>query len=367
MKNAHTYSLTTRGLFQLLAALCLCAAAAAQPAKEAETTHAQKASAEVMRRALAETVGEHFEVARTRLTRRSNWHGGGLYWLAHLRAKRSGGFQVRYRYRYKDHVHPQDPLYTFVEHETSFRVGPRGCARQPRYNFVCVGDTVILPVVVGDYTEHTFSLAAQPFSPADESTEKRRREMEEAGLYREPVPNPAAGFLKYLGSRAHYSPHRSLGYTMDYEAAFEAVGPGSFNLALSIDWPDAPPPTPASASPGSIPVVVVERGTPITILSHKESVHGYSERFSSNSGNNYLTTPLILQPGDRITLRYGNFSVRGRSPGGENRQALEAGVKDYPPAITLLPFRVDAERDFNEWLVDFLPPRAIMRPSNRER
>ena len=42
--------------------------------------------------------------------------------------------------------------------------------------------------------------------------------------------------------------------------------------------------------------------------------------------------------------------------GGENREALEASVKDRPPAITLLPFRVDPAQDFNEWVVEFLPP-----------
>src|SRR5215211_6416981 len=107
MKNTHT--LTTRALLALLAALCLSAHAAAQPAKALEAG---------LRRALGEAVGEHFEVARDRLARRSNWHGGQLYWLAHLRAKRSGEFYVKYKYRYKDHVHPDDPLYTFVEHQT---------------------------------------------------------------------------------------------------------------------------------------------------------------------------------------------------------------------------------------------------------
>src|SRR5215213_4877345 len=142
MKHTHT-SLTTRALLALLAALCLSAHAAAQPAKGLEQSPAGKVLEAGLRRALGEAVGEHFEVARDRLARRSNWHGGQLYWLAHLRAKRSGEFYVSYKYRYKDHVHPRDPLYTFVEHRTLVRVGPRGCARRPRYNSVCVGDAVI--------------------------------------------------------------------------------------------------------------------------------------------------------------------------------------------------------------------------------
>jgi hypothetical protein len=345
-------------LLPLLVALCMCASAAAQsakePAQESAPTAAQRAEAARLRGALAAAVGEHFEVARERLARRSNWHGGGLYWLAHLRARHAGEFYVKYRYRYKDHVHPQDPLYTFVEHKTLVRVGERGCPRQPQHNFVCVGDTVILPVVFNDYTEHTFWLESQPYTPGDTSSEKRWRAADDAGLYREPVPNPAAEFMKYVGRRAHYSPHRAPGYTMTFEATFEAVKPGSFNLAVGASASAADPKTLAAA--GSVPVVVVAPGTPLTILSSREDVHCYTERFSSNGGNNYLTTPLILQPGDRLTLKYLSYSHRGFSEGGEDAGALEATVTERTPAITLLPFYVDPAHDFNEWLVEFLPP-----------
>jgi hypothetical protein len=343
----HTHTPTRRTPLLLLVALCLCAAAAsAQPAREASERSARaparKAEAARLRLALAGTLGHNFEVVRERLARRPDG-GGGLYWLAHLRARRSGEFHVGYQYRYRDRARPRDPLYNFVKHLTFVRVGEKGCARQPRDNFVCVGDTVILPVVLDDHTEHTFSLSFRPFQPADESSEKLRRDAEERALYRGPVPNPAARFLNYLGNRAEFMPYRSGGYTLSFYATFEAVRPGSFNLSTG---PDA----------ASVPVVVVERGTPITVLSSKEDVHGYTERFASHSGNNYLTTPVILQPGDRLTLRYGGLGRRGGSAFGEDRAALEARVKDVPPVIKLLPFRVDRARDLNGWVVEFLPP-----------
>lgn len=358
----RTHALILRRLLLLLAALCLCVSAAAQPSKgpskEFEPTAAQRAEAARLRGALATAVGEHFEVARDRLTRRSNWHGGGVYWLAHLRAKRPGGFYVTYKYRYKDHVNPHDPLYTFVEHKTLVSVGPRGCARRPRYNSVCVGDTVILPVVFNDYTEHTFQLEAQPYTPGDSTTEKMLHERDDATLYREPVPNPAADFMKYVGRRAHYSPHRAPGYTMTFEATFEAVKPGSFNLAVTMPVSAAGPQTATeTAAVRSLPIVIVDPRAPITVLSSGDNVHGYTERFSSNGGgNSYLTTPVILQIGERLTLKYLSYSRRGLSAGGENEEALEATVKQQTPAITLLPFRVDPAQDFNEWLVEFLPP-----------
>ncbi|HEV7889368.1 MAG TPA: hypothetical protein VGP08_01955 [Pyrinomonadaceae bacterium] len=363
----HTPDVTRRTLLTLLAALCLCAPATAQTSKETskefKPTRAQTAEAARLRGALADALGDNFEVVSERLTRRSNWHGGGLYWLAHLRASRPGGFHVKYKYRYRDHVHPEDPLYTFVERDTTISVGPRGCTRIPRGNHVCVGDTVILPVVFNDYTEHSFTLAAEPYTPESERPDTSLRDAEDAALRREPVNNPAAEFLKYVGSRAYYSPHRAPGYTLTFYATFEAVRPGSFNLSLGVSAPAAG----LQAVDGSVPVVIVERGAPITILSSRENVHGYTERFSSNGGDNYLTTPLILQPGDRITLRYHGYSHRGFSEGGENEEALEASVKDRPPVVTMLPFDLDPAQDFNEWLVGFLPPRAIMRPTKRGR
>jgi hypothetical protein len=315
MKRAHIQ--TTCRLLLLFIALCLSAGTAAQPSKEFEPTAAQRAEAARLRGALASAVGEHFEVARERLARRSNWHGGGVYWLAHLRAQRPGQFHVRYRYRYKDRVNPHDPLYTFVEHKTFVSVGPRGCARRPRSNSVCVGDTVILPVVFNDYTEHTFWLEPQPYTPGDPATVKGLREAEEAGLYREPVHNPAEEFMKYVGRRAHYSPHRAPGYTMTFEATFEAVKPGSFNLAVGTSMSaDGPKTLADTAGARSVPVVVVAPGAPVTVLSSREDVRGYTERFSSNSGNSYPTTPVILQVGERLTLEYITYSHRGLSPGG---------------------------------------------------
>jgi hypothetical protein len=346
----HTHAATRRTLLSLLAALCLSAGAAAQAVKETtkefKPTREQTAEAARLRAALAAALGENFQVVSDRLTRRSNWHGGGLYWLAHLRAARPGGFHVKYKYRYKDRVHPEDPLYTFVERDTTISVGPRGCERIPRGNHVCVGDTVILPVVVNDFTEHAFTLRAEPYTPSSERPNTSLRDAEDATLLSDTVNNPAAEFLKYVGSRAYYSPHRALG-----------------NLSLGVSAPA----NPASATPGSVPVVIVERGEPITILSSGENVHGYTERFSSNSGEGYRTTPVILQPGDRLTLQYFSHSRRGRTAGGENKEALEASVKDYPPVVTLLPFDFDPAQDFNEWLVGFLPPRAIMRPTKRGR
>jgi len=169
--NTHTNktaNLISRRLPPFFTTLCLCVSAAAQSAKEFEPNAAR------LRGALAAAVGQNFEVARDRLARRSNRHGSGAYWLAHLRARRPGEYYVRYRYRYKDQAHPEDPLYTFVERKTPVRVGERGCPRRPHDNFVCVGDTVILPAVSNASRSDTSPTAAAA-SPRAARTGRRSR------------------------------------------------------------------------------------------------------------------------------------------------------------------------------------------------
>ena len=121
--------------------------------------------------------------------------------------------------------------------------------------------------------------------------------------------------------------------------------------------PGTAPLTGTPAAAGSTPIVVLDPESAVTVLSRGDNVHGYTERFSSSGGgNSYLTTPVILQPGELFTIHYLSYSHRGRTAGGESREQIEASVKDRPPVITLLPFRFDPAQDFNEWLADSLPP-----------
>ena len=245
-------------------------------------------------------------------------------------------------------------------------VGPRGCRRRVQdrnYTDVCLGDTVIIPVVLENFSGHTFTLAGRDIQPPSEplaeslKMEVAAREEEDKKLHAESVANPAAEFLKYVGSQAHYSPHRAPGYTMSFYATFEALKPGSFNLSVGARVSDELPLGLMSGGGGGVPVIIVEKGTPLTLLASGEYVNSYGGRFSSGTGNGYLTTPLIMQPGDRITLQFHGYSVRGFRSEAKGAPDPSAVIKQVSPAISVRPFYVNPEEGFNRLIVEHLPVR----------
>lgn len=348
----------------LAAALSLCALSFAPPLPSAarERRPPVRRDAGALRRALAAALGGEFELVRDELTRRSTYHGGGAFWLAHVRPKRGGRFSLKYTYRYQDPFAAGDRRETRAEHTIPLVVGPRGCWRRQRHFMTsfyqpCLGDTIILPFALDAYRRvydgHTFEFTVHSVSPpggagGPEEWEEALMREEDARLRRDAVANPAAEHLKYLGSTAHVRPHRAPGHTAEYHATFEAVRPGRLNLLLGVGAPDAPQFGPAHRA--GVPVVVVERGTPVTWLAAAESVSEYSGRFSAHAGNNYLTTPVIMQPGERLTLRYGGYTRRGRRA--ETGRAGGAAAGHAPPVITRLPFYVNPDDSFNEWIIN---------------
>lgn len=335
----------------LATAFALCASAPVSVSGPLPAAHArqppQGATPDTARlgQALADAFGENFEIVHTELGS-GLYERGGRFWLVHATPRRSGMFELRYRYDYRDLTRPEDPLYTHVEHTSSIRVGERGCRRRLRGTDVCLGDTVILPFVVSD-TGHTFALTFREPS-ADGFTDSVDTQ---AARGTEPVPNPLSEHLGYVATHRYEMPNRARtgrGRTVT-SAEFVAVAPGRFNLSLSS--------TPSAA--GSVPIVIVPRGQPVTVLLANERITAShaTRRFASHWGNQYLTTVLLLQPGDRITLEY--------TPPGGGTDALEpfsasTGAADSlagsnAPVIARFPFQVDPADRFNAFIVDHLP------------
>ena len=318
----------------------------------------------LLRAKLITAVASDFEILKDELKERSSASGGGTYWLVHVKAKHSGDFVFTYRYNYSD------SHYSHVEREFGLRVGPRACRRGPpftgSYSRFCVGDTIILPIAINNFTEHEFSLKSREYTKDENAAfEKEAPGLGGEGLNESPVPNPASDHLRYAGTSSHKMLHRNGGYTLEAYATFVAERPGRFNLALSSAIRSMPADL---SSPGialgSVPIIVVARETPVTLLASRHEVRGYSKGYdarewvSSTSGDAFMTELIILQPGDRIALKY-HSSIRSRETEWKERAGnvrnLPSTDDAPPPRIIKLPFSLQTQYDFTEWLVNYLP------------
>jgi hypothetical protein len=253
-----------------------------------------------------------------------------------------------------------------VEREFGLNVGRKGCRRGvPSYGSYfrfCLSDTIIFPVAIYNFTEHEFTLTSTAYTPEQDAVwERVRPELSDASLESSAVSNPIADHLRYVGSTSHKMLHRNGGYTLEGHAVFEAQSPGRFNLSLSATFADLPSAVLSSVvASGGTPIIIVARETPVTLLASGHAVRGYRmgydgrESVSSTSGDSYMTDVMILQPGDRISLKY---YTAIRSARYERREPTAGNSPDIipPPRITKLPFALNSEYNFTEWLVDYLP------------
>lgn len=317
----------------------------------AQKTQSKTIDTELLRTRLAAAFGDHLTITKHETTRRSNWHGGQLFWLVSIQPKRVGHFSIKYRYNFNG------SLYSHVERELPFRVGKQGCLRGPQenglYSKFCLGDTIILPIAIENFTEHEFSLK---FTDEDVRDEPNSPSADQTSADQQ--PNPVADHLVYVSNRSAVSLHRAGGYTLNRYATFEARKPGRFNLALSS----------SEISPvvkperGGLTIIVVDRTTPITAIAGREHVEGFTKGYdgreyssSSGGGTSYLTNVLILQSGDRFTFEYDSERHSAAAERKDRADKAFGQQKGKPPVIYKLPFSFDPDWDYNEWIKDYLP------------
>ena len=128
--------------------------------------------------------------------------------------------------------------------------------------------------------------------------------------------------------------HRNGGYTLEGHAVFEAQSPGRFNVTVSANYADLPSAVLSGiGAGGGIPIIVVSRETPVTLLASSHEVRGYTmgyngkEYVSSTSGDAYMVDVMILQPGDRISLKYFT-TIRSRNYERRERAANDSRSGD---------------------------------------
>src|SRR6267154_1014330 len=276
----------------LLALACIATGQAPKP---------QRRDTAALRSRFEAAFGKDFDLVKDELKTRAVARGDGTYWLAFAKPKRTGYFYLQYRY------HERFPVYS-REHEIGLSVGPQGCRRGPPYAEVFsrfyLGDTVILPVLINDYTEFEFKLAKAEYTdPASPTFDQQYSDLQGPNLDQTEIPNPAAETLRYIGRSSYKAPHRSPGYTLNLGAVFEAVKPGRLNLLVNSS-----PAAKLETGSSTVHIIVVARDMPVTLLAGREEVSGFEAgnraRVVSTTSNNFITSVIILQPGDRISVNY---------------------------------------------------------------
>jgi len=340
--------------FCLMVMVFLCAHTIVFTQKNADK-QANNVDVSRLRQLFAEAVSKDLEIVKDELKERSTKNGGGTYWLVYVKPKRSGHFAIKYTYKY------HDKFYEEGENTLYIRAGGKICSRYPQPYVgianVCLGDTVIVPIRIHNFSEHTFSLKYTNEEPQSIDETKRSSNPYIGDLNTEQISNPLSANLKYLGTQRTENLHRNGGVTIVYSAIFEAKSAGKFSLVLSPNVGDNEPtykPTKISAG-NSTPIIIVNPGTSITALIPKEETICYADKraFSSHSGNNFLTNLLILQPGDVFSVEY--FHETRRPDYMYKAEVIKRNDIKVVPVINKQPFLLSADWNFNEWIVDYLP------------
>lgn len=341
------------GVFLVAASLIVFFASAT-----AQTRRSAAPDSALLRSSFLAAFGSDFELVKDKIQTRSNESGGGTFWLAYVRPLRPGHFSLQYSFK-RDDKH-----FSHEERDISFTVAPKGCRRGPPssgvYSRFCLGDTVIVPILLSGGSGFEFKLTKKTPAADEDWTkfDEKYPETRDQELDKTPVTNPSES-LRYIGRRANKMFHRSLGYTLQLMAEFEAVKPGKFKLRVTSSSQSAE----SDETPrGSRAIIVVDRQTPVTLIAGREGVRGFTmghdgrEYLSSTSGNSYVTSLIVLQPGDRISFQYlslrrsGDFERRMRS-GLDNTDPDEK----TKPLISVHPFALETRYDFGGWLAGHLP------------
>lgn len=310
-----------------------------------------------LRKSFKETVSQDFEIVKDYINNRSAERGGETFWLVHVKPKRSGHYALKYTYKYTHKFsHPEEG-----ENELIIRVGEKNCNRYNSNNLgignVCLGDTIIVPIRLDQRANHEFSLK----STYSDGQHIGKTEKFWTPAYTEtlPIVNHLEKHLKYLGTVRSVMPHRNYGAeTITYTAYFEAKEPGRFNFATTT-FADNEKISEAKEwnALDALPIIILKPGTPITALVYSENTINYSDekRFSGHAGNNFLTKLLILQPGDVFSVEYSSYVEREEL--GKKNIFTEKDIdrKNRKLVMYKLPFVVNKDWSYNEWLIDYLP------------
>lgn len=269
------------------------------------------------------------------------------YWLAHVKPKQTGFFKIKYSYQYAD------KFYTWGETEMKIAVGGKNGSRYPQFvgarGYFCLGDTIVIPIRLTNFSKHTFNLKSKYVNAQEIEESRETYNHHKSQLTSGKVSNPLEENLKYLGKYQADNLYRSGGGEFTYFAVFEAKKTGRFNITLSSDHQEP------RIFLRSDPVIIIERGTPMTSLVPKETTTFYikGRSYSSSYQVSYESNLLILQPGDIVAIPF--LFIHERAWWDKKSGLVEEGARRLNPSpiIKKQPFAIKTEDGFNKWVDDY--------------
>lgn len=303
-----------------------------------------------LRRAFIAEFDQDFQFIKGELKNHSVGKESQQYWLVHVKPKRTGFFTIKYAYQFADKF--------YAWGETEMRIGISGnkCRRYPQVvreiGYFCLGDTVIIPVRLHNFSKHTFSLKSKYAQP--EEIEEARKNYYDYYLNQtvyEKVANPLEENIKYLGKYRADNLYRNGGGTFTHFAVFEAKSIGKFNIGLSFEGQKT-----NNILIRTTPVIIINPGTPIkSLVPEERATYFIKDRsYSSGYSNSFESNLLILQPGDVFAIPFSFFRASAMWEKNSLITEEKARNQNPTPSIHKQPFLMKTDEGFNDWVNEYL-------------
>jgi hypothetical protein len=156
--------------------------------------------------------------------------------------------------------------------------------------------------------------------------------------------------LKYLGKYRVDNLPRNGGGFFTHFAIFEAKSVGRFNIGLSVEGKDT-----TDSIVRTTPVIIINRGTPLTLPVTKEKATYYikGRTYSSVYSNSFESNLLILLPGEDFAIPFAFYS---EDPKWNDKDIINKARNPNPiPVIHKQPFLLKTDEGFNDWVSNYLP------------
>jgi hypothetical protein len=149
-----------------------------------------------LKRAFTAEFNKDFQFIKGELTTHTVGTEKQQYWLAHIKPKQTGFFTIKYGYQFAD------KFYAEGETEMKIAVGGKNGSRYPQIireiGYFCLGDTIIVPVRLSNFSRHNFTLKSKYASSNDIEESRKTYNIYPNLVENEKIVNPLETHIKYV-------------------------------------------------------------------------------------------------------------------------------------------------------------------------